>query len=113
MSGAPGRRPNVVTYLALGKRQDNTKETVFSSPGLSVRVRPTEANRYQMMKTYYQMLADKAEANTIGKMKQFASLFTHGVRNGSHLRTAIHRSKTVAEILDSVDRFFEPEPALA
>lgn len=74
--------------------------------------RPSDADRHQMMRTYYVMLAERGDPDAVGKMKQFATLFTHGVRNGSHLRTAIHRAKSVTEILDSVDRFFEPEPAL-
>ncbi len=72
---------------------------------------PTEEHRYRMMRTYFTMLAERDAPDCIGKMKQFASLFTHGVRNGSHLRTAIHRSKSVPEILDSVDLFFASHPA--
>ncbi len=67
---------------------------------------PGDADRYKLMRKYYEMLAERAEANTIGKMKQFATLFTHGVRNGSHLRTAIHRAKTPDEVLGIVDEFF-------
>ena len=71
--------------------------------------RPTEADRYRMMRTYYRMIAGRAEPNAIGKMKQFASLFTHGVRNGSHLRTAIHQAKQTDRILQVVDEFFEEQ----
>jgi tRNA-dihydrouridine synthase B len=39
-------------------------------------------------------------------MKQFASYFTHGVRNGSELRRDIHTARTPVEILDRVDSFF-------
>jgi nifR3 family TIM-barrel protein len=67
---------------------------------------PSENDRHQMMRRYYRMLADRGEPNAIGKMKQFATLFTHGVRNGSRLRTAIHGSKEIPQILDVVDRFF-------
>ena len=42
--------------------------------------------RYDMMKTYYLMLEDHGEPDAVGKMKQFATYFTHGVRNGSKLR---------------------------
>jgi tRNA-dihydrouridine synthase len=69
--------------------------------------RPSDQDRYLMMRTYYAMLAERDDPDGIGKMKQFATLFTHGIRNGSHLRTAVHRSKSVPELLDSVDRFFE------
>ena len=43
-----------------------------------------------------------------GKMKQFASWFTHGVPNGSHLRKAIYEARSATEILGNVERFFEP-----
>jgi len=68
---------------------------------------PSEMDRYQMMRTYYSMLAERDEPDGIGKMKQFATLFTHGVRHGSRLRTAVHQSKSVPELIDSVERFFE------
>jgi heme oxygenase len=42
-------------------------------------------------------------------MKQFATYFTHGVRNGSKLRTAVYQSHTVSEILEKVDHFFQGE----
>jgi hypothetical protein len=40
-------------------------------------------------------------------MKQFASWFTHGVHNGSHLRKAIYDAKDEHTILTEVERFFE------
>ena len=40
-------------------------------------------------------------------MKQFASQFTRGVRNGSQLRKEIYHSKTPEEIRRRVDEFFE------
>ncbi len=42
-----------------------------------------------------------------GKMKQFATWFTHGVANGSHLRKAIYECHEAAQILDAVQQFFE------
>ena len=42
-----------------------------------------------------------------GKMKQFASWFTHGVRNGAQLRKAIYEARDERQILDEVERFFE------
>jgi len=39
-------------------------------------------------------------------MKQFASLFTHGVRNGAELRRQVHTGRTTQEVLDRVDEFF-------
>jgi tRNA-dihydrouridine synthase B len=69
---------------------------------------PSEADRYHMISTYFQMLVDEGVIGAEGKMKQFASWFTHGVRNGAHLRKAIYESKTQHAILDAVERFFEP-----
>jgi tRNA-dihydrouridine synthase B len=68
---------------------------------------PPDRERYNMMKTYYLMLEEHGEADAVGKMKQFATYFTHGVRNGSKLRTEIYRAQDVNRILDSVDAFFE------
>lgn len=71
--------------------------------------KPTERDRYGIMRSYYQMLVEKDAMDTVGKMKQFATYFTHGVRNGARLRTEIYRATSAAEILDLVDRFFEHE----
>jgi tRNA-dihydrouridine synthase len=77
---------------------------------------PPERERYHMMKTYYTMLQEHGESDAVGKMKQFATYFTHGVRNGSKLRTEIYRAHDIQRILDVVDVFFtdqlsEPQPA--
>jgi nifR3 family TIM-barrel protein len=79
---------------------------------------PTEQDRYRMIRTYFQMLIEDAEASqslprdarhgeTAGKMKQFASWFTHGVPGGSKLRQQIFQSKTGVAVLQAVDDFFE------
>jgi len=76
----------------------------------------THRDRYEMMRTYYQMLVDRQEPDMVGKMKQFATYFTHGVRHGAQLRAGIYRQQEAPAILDLVDRFFsaeEPEPAAA
>jgi tRNA-dihydrouridine synthase len=70
---------------------------------------PTERDRYDLMRTYYKMLHDRDMPDAVGKMKQFATYFTHGVRNGSKLRAAIYPATAAADILDRVDRFFEGE----
>ncbi|MCU1260469.1 MAG: putative TIM-barrel protein nifR3 family [Bryobacterales bacterium] len=73
---------------------------------------PTERDRYDMMRTYYQMLIDRDERDTVGKMKQFATYFTHGVAHGSRLRGEIYHVHEPREILDKVDAFFaEAVPA--
>jgi tRNA-dihydrouridine synthase B len=70
-----------------------------------------------MIRAYFQMLLDEAEATkdlpraarmgeTAGKMKQFATWFTHGVPGGAKLRGAIYQARTGAEVLAQVDAFF-------
>jgi nifR3 family TIM-barrel protein len=79
--------------------------------------RPTLEDRYQMIRAYFKMLLDEAEATrdlprdarmgeTSGKMKQFATWFTHGVAGGAKLRGAIYHQRTGAEVLAVVDEFF-------
>ena len=100
---------------------------------------PTDQDRYRMIRTYFQMLVDEialeeaAEAaraaaitangqiardqrhrDAVGKMKQFAAWFTHGVPNGAHLRKAIFEAKSGPAVLAEVERFFgNPRPQLA
>ena len=68
---------------------------------------PTEADRYQMIRTYFEMLIEEELPDAIGKMKQFASWFTHGVPGGAGLRKAIYESKSAPEVLGRVEEFFE------
>ncbi len=76
---------------------------------------PSERDRYEVMRGYYSMLKNAAVPDAVGKMKQFATYFTHGVRNGSKLRGAVYHAQTAEQVLDCVDRFFEAElsPAAA
>jgi nifR3 family TIM-barrel protein len=67
---------------------------------------PSEADRYQMIRTYYQMLVVEDVPGALGKMKQFASWFTHGVRNGAELRRQVQRARDTREVLERVDEFF-------
>jgi nifR3 family TIM-barrel protein len=68
---------------------------------------PSESDRYNMIRTYFRMLVDQETSGAIGKMKQFASWFTHGVRNGAILRKAIYESKSETAVMEAVERFFE------
>ena len=93
---------------------------------------PTDQDRYRMIRTYFQMLVDEialeeaAEAaraaqiiaagqiardqrnrDAVGKMKQFAAWFTHGVPNGAHLRKSIFDAKNGNAVLTAVEAFFE------
>jgi tRNA-dihydrouridine synthase B len=92
---------------------------------------PTDQDRYRMIREYFGMLVheialeEQAEAaraaaitaagqtardqrhrDCVGKMKQFASWFTHGVPGGGALRKQIFESKNGDAVLDAVDRFF-------
>ena len=73
---------------------------------------PTQDDRYRMMRSYYDMLMQHRENDVVGKMKQFATYFTHGVRNGARLRASIYQAQQAPAILDLVDEFFHAsEPA--
>jgi nifR3 family TIM-barrel protein len=92
---------------------------------------PTDDDRYRMIRTYFAMLVheieleEAAEAHraaailasgqiareqrhrdAVGKMKQFASWFTHGVAGGSTLRKQIFDAKKGPQVLDAVEAFF-------
>jgi nifR3 family TIM-barrel protein len=72
---------------------------------------PTEQDRWRIMHRYYTMLMEKGGPDITGKMKQFATYFTRGVRNGARLRAAIYQTHAAAEIVERVDRHFECEIA--
>lgn len=101
------------------------------STGTGTYDEPTDQDRYRMIREYFGMLVDEiaieegAEAaraaaitasgqiardqrhrDCVGKMKQFASWFTHGVPGGGALRKQIFESKNGDAVLDAVDRFF-------
>ncbi len=79
--------------------------------------RPTTEDRYRMIRAYFEMLMAEAEAtkdlprdarlgDPVGKMKQFATWFTHGVSGGAKLRAAIYHARNGADVLSEVERFF-------
>ncbi|QHN02282.1 tRNA-dihydrouridine synthase [Granulicella sp. WH15] len=109
--------------------------------------KPTDQDRYRMIRAYFGMLLHELEEHpvitgvpgvelsdedkrlqrnresalreAIGKMKQFASWFTHGIPGGSTLRKQIFEAKNGDSVLDAVEAFFEtrsaqpePEPEL-
>jgi tRNA-dihydrouridine synthase B len=67
---------------------------------------PGDADRYQLLSSYFRNLVEMDWPDSIGKMKQFACWFTHGVPNGSQLRHDVHTARTTGEILQRVDSFF-------
>ena len=79
--------------------------------------RPSMEDRYHMIRAYFEMLLAEGDAtkdlprdarlgDPTGKMKQFATWFTHGVPGGAKLRAAIYQSHTGAAVLGEVERFF-------
>src|SRR5215469_1710775 len=81
--------------------------------GIGQYTEPTEYDRYQMIRTYFSMLLDEERPESAGKMKQFASWFTHGIPNGSQLRKSVYEAKTGPEVLARVEEFFERQFAAA
>jgi len=79
---------------------------------------PADADRYELIRTYYSMLVAEEIPGALGKMKQFASWFTHGVPNGAELRRQVQSARETGEVLARVDAFFaalaaHPEAAIA
>jgi nifR3 family TIM-barrel protein len=72
---------------------------------------PTEDARHRLLSGYYRQINDAKLPDAVGKMKQFACWFTHGVGNGSELRRIVHAARTPSEVLESVERFFEDRAA--
>ena len=54
---------------------------------------PTNQDRYDMIRMYFSMLIENDTQGAEGKMKQFASWFTHGVPGGAILRKAVYEAK--------------------
>jgi len=84
--------------------------------------KPTMEDRYRMIRAYFAMLLAEAEASqalpkaarmgeTSGRMKQFATWFTHGVPGGAKLRAGIYQQRTGAGVLAQVDTFFAAQRA--
>jgi nifR3 family TIM-barrel protein len=84
--------------------------------------RPTVEDRHRMIRAYFHMLLDEAEAtkdlprdarmgDPSGKMKQFATWFTHGVPGGAKLRAAIYHARSGPEVLAQVELFFAAQAA--
>jgi len=95
-------------------RGNNPGELLLARTGVDARAytEPSEADRYQMIRTYFAMLIEEEMPGAEGKMKQFASWFTHGVPGGAGLRKAIYESKNAPEILARVEEFFEARLAV-
>ncbi len=67
---------------------------------------PDVAAKYQLIKSYFQLLFEEEIPGAIGKMKQFASWFTHAIPYGAALRKSIFESQTESEVMDRIEEFF-------
>jgi hypothetical protein len=72
---------------------------------------PTEDDRRRLLSGYYRQINAANLPDGIGKMKQFACWFTHGVGNGSELRRIVHAARTPSEVVEKVESFFESRAA--
>jgi len=68
---------------------------------------PSDADRHRLLSGYYKEIKAAEQPDAVGKMKQFACWFSHGVENGSELRRRVHAARTPSEVLDAVEQFFE------
>jgi tRNA-dihydrouridine synthase B len=73
---------------------------------------PTEEDRHRLLSGYYKQIWASNLPDAMGKMKQFACWFPHGVGNGSELRRIVHLARTPGEVVENVERFFERKAAL-
>ena len=112
-------------------RQIAQYTTTKQNSGVGSYDKPTEMDRYRMIRDYFERLMyevaehpdistpaesdldkrlkrnhESAQRDAIGRMKQFASWFTHGVPGGAVLRRQIFEAKRGAEVMDKVEAFF-------
>ena len=101
------------------------------STGIGAYDKPSDMDRYRMIRDYFERLMaevaehpevlgpadddlskrlkrnhESAQRDAIGRMKQFASWFTHGVPGGATLRRDIFEAKRGAQVMDKVEAFF-------
>src|SRR5665213_1177457 len=111
------------------------------STGTGLYAKPTDMDRYRMIRDYFERLMaevaehpevtvptdgdlasieqakrlrrnhESAQRDAIGRMKQFASWFTHGVPGGATLRREIFEAKRGAQVIDKVEAFFAKHEA--
>ena len=65
-----------------------------------------EAARAAAIVASGQTAREQRNRDCVGKMKQFASWFTHGVPGGGALRKQIFDSKNGPAVLDAIESFF-------
>ena len=73
---------------------------------------PTEEDRHRLLSGYYKQILNSNLPDAMGKMKQFACWFTHGVGNGGELRRIVHLARTPGEVVENVESFFQRKAAV-
>jgi tRNA-dihydrouridine synthase B len=68
---------------------------------------PDVATKHELIKSYFQLLFEEETPGAIGKMKQFASWFTHAIPYGATLRKSIYESQSEAEVMQRIEEFFQ------
>jgi tRNA-dihydrouridine synthase B len=68
---------------------------------------PDVAAKHELIKSYFQLLFEEETPGAIGKMKQFASWFTHAIPYGATLRKSIYESQGEAEVMQRIEEFFQ------
>jgi nifR3 family TIM-barrel protein len=74
---------------------------------------PDTGDKYDLIKRYFSLLFEEETPGAIGKMKQFASWFTHAIPRGAALRKAIYASRSETEVMDRIEEFFQRAPLTA
>ncbi|MGH8248730.1 MAG: tRNA dihydrouridine synthase DusB [Gammaproteobacteria bacterium] len=77
---------------------------------------PSALDRGRLLREFFRRLLNPATValladDPLGKMKQFASRFTHSVPGGAALRKAIYECRRADEVLVRVDEFFSNSTA--
>ncbi|MCI0417932.1 MAG: tRNA dihydrouridine synthase DusB [Acidobacteria bacterium] len=67
---------------------------------------PDVTAKYHLIKSYFQLLFEEETPGAIGKMKQFASWFTHAIPYGAALRKSIYESQSESEVMERIEEFF-------
>lgn len=70
---------------------------------------PAASDRHALLRDYFELLLASGHREAAGRMKQFASYFTCGLRHGARLRSQIFQARDPRQILELVDAFFLEE----
>ena len=98
------RHRMISAYFAMLVHELDEHPVIHGTPGLELTPEEIRLQRNR----------ESARRETLGKMKQFASWFTHGIPGGATLRRQIFECKDGTIVLDAVEAFFsKPAPQAA